>query len=609
MKILHKKSFHLIILSFLSLGFYFNTLFNQYALDDVVVITENRITKKGIDGIFELVSNDLMHGFLKNGEKTGLYRPLSLLTHALEYEFFGKDPFISHLINILLYTFLVLLLYHLLEEYFFKDQSPLIAFFSALIFAIHPIHTEAVANIKSRDELLSLMFLMISLILLFSFFRDQKKIYLFAGSLLAYTLALFSKESAITFLFIIPLALYFFSDSYDYNLRTAARHAAFFILPALLYVLVKYHVTGLSFNDHETILNTPYLYATAEQAFATKMYVMLKYICLLFFPHPLSYDYSYNQIPYINFSDPLFLIASAVITGLILLALLTLKKKNIFSFCILYYFAGISIVSNFIFKIGAPMGERFLFQPSVGFALAAGFLIYLFISHVNIMSAETRLTISFLFLSALTILAGYKTINRNQDWKNNRTLFLQDVKAAPNSIRTLTNAAIYSYNHELPEKKTLSEIKEAYRNIIARNEKAIRIDPLFTDPYVNLIFIYFQKKDLAGVESVLNLASENKIQTAKLEEAHKALSYEYVQKGHTWYQEQNKDSALVCFSKAAIIDPQNAEAHWNAGGLHLDLGNISQTISCWEKTLLLNPEYPKAKELLARVKRDFEGKY
>ncbi|MFA5783185.1 MAG: hypothetical protein WC868_13035, partial [Bacteroidales bacterium] len=87
---------------------YANSLFNQYALDDRLMITENQFTKKGFNGIGDILSTDSFVGFFgkqKNLVAGGRYRPLSHITFAIEYALFGFNPFIGHLINILLYAF------------------------------------------------------------------------------------------------------------------------------------------------------------------------------------------------------------------------------------------------------------------------------------------------------------------------------------------------------------------------------------------------------------------------------------------------------------------------------------------------------------------------
>ena len=153
-----------ILLFVLAFGLYLNTLPYGYVLDDKIVITENQFTKNGLSGIPDILTTDAFVGFYgkeKNLVAGKRYRPLSIVTFAIEYQFFGKAPFVSHLINVLLYAFTCLLLYQLMKRMFpDRKGNPWFLttpFIISLIFVVHPLHTEAVANIKGRDELLALL--------------------------------------------------------------------------------------------------------------------------------------------------------------------------------------------------------------------------------------------------------------------------------------------------------------------------------------------------------------------------------------------------------------------------------------------------------------------
>ena len=206
--------FTIFLLTFLLYG---NTILNEYALDDAIVITENTFTKQGFKGIDELFSHDSFRGFFGKDKKLvagGRYRPLSLVTFAIEYSIFGLNPHVSHFLNILLYAFTCLVLYKLLILLLHRNRrikKPyVIALLSTLIFIAHPVHTEAVANIKGRDEIMVLLFSLLTVLWTYHYIENHKFKFLLAV-IFFFTLALFSKENGITFLGIIPLSIYFFS--------------------------------------------------------------------------------------------------------------------------------------------------------------------------------------------------------------------------------------------------------------------------------------------------------------------------------------------------------------------------------------------------------------
>lgn len=161
-----------LVLFVLSVLVYANTFNHDFAQDDAIVITENMFTKEGFNGIPDLFRYDTFYGFFKTENKDklvagGRYRPLTLAMFAVEYQFFGENPTAMHIVNALWYGALVVALYicllTLLEQRAKWDKElsatmvyaiPLLA---AFIFAMHPLHTEAVANIKGRDEIITLL--------------------------------------------------------------------------------------------------------------------------------------------------------------------------------------------------------------------------------------------------------------------------------------------------------------------------------------------------------------------------------------------------------------------------------------------------------------------
>ena len=143
---------------------YFNTLKNDYALDDALVLNENQFVKQGVKGLKNIFKYDSFRGFFGTEKKLvqgGRYRPLSLATFAVEYDLFGLKPRVHHAVNIILYGILGIGIFYFLRnilQLFAVAHSIEIAFFTTLIFMVHPVHTEVVANIKGRDEILAMLF-------------------------------------------------------------------------------------------------------------------------------------------------------------------------------------------------------------------------------------------------------------------------------------------------------------------------------------------------------------------------------------------------------------------------------------------------------------------
>ena len=198
---------YLLFIVILAFALYGNTIQNGYSIDDDFVTTEkNQLVKKGIRGIPEIFATRYSEG---QGQTYG-YRPVVKISFAIEYELFGLNPHISHLINILLYALTGIFLFLLLKK-ILKKYNPLLPFIITILFIAHPIHTEVVASLKNRDEILSFLGSIIALYLFIKYTETNKIINITLG-VFFYIIALLSKLSTITFLAVIPLTIYYFTN-------------------------------------------------------------------------------------------------------------------------------------------------------------------------------------------------------------------------------------------------------------------------------------------------------------------------------------------------------------------------------------------------------------
>ncbi len=174
--------------------------------------------------------------------------------------------------------------------------------------------------------------------------------------------------------------------------------------------------------------------ATTAQRYATIGLTFLYYFKLLVFPHPLTHDYYFNQIPYIDFSDPKFILSFVINAGLLVYAFVYLRKKTIPSFAILFYFITFSIASNVLFTVGVLMNERFIYMSSLGFCILLAWLLLQSKDRFKL-SNNIVLGIFVVILSLYSV----TTFGRNYDWKDSFTLFRRDVWKSPNSAKIQTS--------------------------------------------------------------------------------------------------------------------------------------------------------------------------
>jgi protein O-mannosyl-transferase len=572
-----------VALGLIAFVFYVNTASNRYALDDPLVISENSYTMKGFSGIPGILTSDAFAGLpgVMGQLAGGRYRPLSPVTFAIEQGLFGTNLPVSHLVNVVLYCGVVVLLFLFFEKHLFKSK-PGLAFIAGFIFAIHPVHTEAVANLKGRDELMSLLFLIVSVTL----FCKGRTLW----SLAAFFLALLSKESGITFLAIIPLTSYFFLET---DWKTSLRRVVPYAILTAGYLLLRSSISGVASARSDEVLNAPFLFASSVEAFCTKVLVLGKYLLLLVFPYPLSYDYSYNQIPYAHPFELRFLVALIANVALVAAALLALPKRRLYSYGILFYFATISIVSNFVIDIGAPMGERFLFLPSVGFAIAAGSIAYRFASYRNVLLG---------IAAVLLGICGYETIMRNRDWKDNLTLFARDVQTVPNSAKAHDNLAV-ALIKDADATKDVRLKNQRFEEAIAQLKIAASIYPLYGDAYINFGVTYSRLGKLVEAGAALEKAKSIRPGARGVQANLLYLSQLYLEEGVKTVQ-QNPDKAQEYFEKSAYYNPSNAQALYNLGGILFVKGDTAKARDYWKKTLQVDPSHSEATAWLAKTQNN-----
>jgi len=573
-----------LFLLIISIALYANTFWNGFVLDDAMSVTNNKFVQQGILGVGKIFSTDSLFGFVGyvNDLQGGRYRPLSLLVFAFEKQFWGNNPHYFHLVNIILWVLTTLVIFNFLRKYIFKDKTD-IAFITSLLFIIHPIHTEVVANIKSLDEILSLLFLMSSVTLLFNYLTNKSRnIFLLITSLLLYFIALFSKEYGLTFLFIIPLMIHFFTViDIKRNLKLIIPFASLFIA----YFLIRYSIVGLNNTVSNLLQNNPFLYATPITKLATIMFCLLKYIALLVFPHPLSYDYTYNQIPIVGFGNPFVILSLIIYIGMFVYAVLRLKSKDILAFGILFFMVSIFITSNILIEIGALMGERFLFQPSLGFSIIAGYLIYLGLSKLK---RQYRTIGAALIIGLLMILGGYKTIARNAEWKSEYHLYTKDVLSVPNSAIANNNAGVAIINYT-DSCKTATHKTENYLLAISYCRKSNKIQRDFFDGYVNAAFglIRLGRYDEAADE--LEKLKKLNPNFYKLGNINTYLVNLFSDIAHKDADKGNLNLAIHHMEKAMTLDSTFIGTYNNLGILYCMTKQFPKAIHIYETGLKANP--------------------
>ena len=568
-----------LIIMLVAIAFLINaaTIRYEYTLDDPYFTTDNPFVREGVSSIPQFFTHAAYYGVFKNHDAS--YRPLMLTSFAVEKQLFGFNPQISHVINLILFCVAIFLLFRLLRRVF-NVYSPYIPFFIVLLYVLHPIHTEVVASIKSRDELLALLFTTLSMLQSFKYIDDKKMLNLILSAV-CFFLALISKESSITFVAILPMTIYFFR-----NEKPAAiiKATAPYLVMAGIYMLMRMSFIESDGEKVRIMVNNNALMAATNYAdkLATILFIQFKYILLLIFPHPLSWDYSYSEIPIIGFSNYKALLSLAVIGTGLFYSFANLKRKDVFAYCILFYCAGAVITSNLLVDIGATMAERFIFTASLGFCIGLVFLIVkIFKLDKANFSCATAPRVFFVMI-AISVLYAAKTVARNEVWKNNLDLYKSGVETAPGSWRTHYLLGV-QYTKMIGPEKNPEEKKDIFNKAIEQFNSSSAILPLNGDVYLlkGYAFEFAGNHDdsaIAAYRTTLLIDSSNRQAANNL--------------GGMLLRRNDLDGAIQVLGKIVAKDTTFIDALCNLGAAYGNKGQFKDAEKYYLMALRKKPDQP-----------------
>lgn len=634
-KLSQHKAFDAILVFALCFVVYGNTLGHDYAYDDAVVITENKFTSQGIRGIPDIFTRNTFAGSYEDVPLLERYRPLSLASFAVERDLFGPRPQVGHFFNVLLFAFdtwlLLALLRRLIAHHPDAESLRPVPLVAALLFAVHPVHTEIVANIKGRDEILVLAGALSAMIFVLKSLEGRRLRYL-TLAFFAFTIALFSKENAITFLAVVPLSLFIFRKE-----KVTGHLMALlpFALASVVFLVVRGLVlTGSAGSVPRDILTDPFALASRSQRFATVVFSLGAYLKLLFFPHPLTIDYQPFHIKLMDWGHPSVWLSMAAHLALLVTAVWGLRKRSLIAFGILFYLATLSLVSNLPFSTGTFMSERFMFVPSVGFVIVLARLF----SHARMQKALPA-RYAKAALAALLLLGATKTISRNSVWKDDFTLLTTDARTSEGSVKANMAAAVaYLTEANRAERESLRQdhrtrALEHAKKAVSAYEQNVEPGRRQGSSYHNAVMLLGNAYSENGLlpeamrsyrtligTSVQGQPLEEMIQTAinKSDDAdfrlHTTLDLaglvpdSFIFNYHLglFYGRDQHDLALsiAYFKKAVTIAPENADALRGLGHAYTLNHDLEKAALCFQKLAERSPTDPS----LLRTLYDLYGR-
>lgn len=461
---------------------YANTFDHRWVLDDWGVIPHNTLTRRGIPAIPEIMRTSYRTGM--DVPDHSLYRPLSKATFAVEWSISPDNPSLGHIDNVLLYALACFLLFRVMAVCF--PRSLFIPVTIALLYATHPLHSEVVANVKSRDEILGLLFFLLTLRSALAYSNGGNGRQLLPIALYFFA-ALLSKESAITHLATVPLALFFFSHDlgsqdrfsqarFSQNQVSRYRNVVLAMAaPAVLFLLIRAGILGqhqsgpCSVVDNH-LIGIPDLLTRRTSA----VHLLGIYLFKHFVPHPLVCDGGYATFDPAGPGDWKFILSFLVHAGALAYAVRSSQRRDLVAFGILFYFVTISIVSNVLLLIDTNYAERLLFVPSLGWCIVVAVLLDRLAAKLGPASGHGAVPLT---LTAL-ILLGFSTLTlaRNRDWHDEARLFSTDLKKVPRSVHLhLYLAGHLSSPGHLETLPDAAAVKAAIADAVAHLDTAISI--------------------------------------------------------------------------------------------------------------------------------------
>ena len=436
----HSKWFWVALLGFLiflTFGAYFKVLRAEFVYDDFGFIVNNKAIQSFVPFSKFFTDPNIFTGAQDNlGGKN--WRPISSLAFAIEYRFFGPNPFGFHFASILLHLLDIVLVYFLINK---LTNRAGVALTVSSLWALHPVLTEAVSWIANQSSLIFFGFFLLAILALL---KKQFWIsYSFFG------LSLLSKETALGGIFVIAVVFFIF-------LKEHWKKFAPFIGLSLIYLLARYEIIG-SMGDHV-------LRGSFWQNLLLAPVVFIKYITLSIWPVNLLLDYSNFPLP-ASIIDIRVMLGILFFVSLALLACLGWKKHlNNFSLGLVWFVAFLLPVLQVV-PFQDIVGERFLYAPLVGFFMAVvlGFnkLIDYVKSKFNFNLAATGKIIFGLVLIMFFVL----TLNRNNDWLNSENLWNSVIKIDSRNKRALQNLSAFYLQRGDAD------------NIVEFSKKLLEIDP------------------------------------------------------------------------------------------------------------------------------------
>lgn len=559
---------------------YVNSLNNGFVWDDDSQVLNNPFIKN-LHFIPEIFSRDAWGGGAH--PLSNYYRPLMNIIFMLDYHLFGFRAWGFHLVNILINALVAILIFLLIRR-LFEESGPsgsnlylLPSFIAALLFAVHPIHTEAVTWISGVPEISFALFYLLALYFFILGNKDPGFNSFKLISVVSFFVSALCKETALT----LPLVLLGYDSAFGQpfkNMPGCFRKYMPYLGAAAIYFILRFRALGglvpharrLGFNAYQYVLTAFFLFGQYVEKLITPLNLRIFYVF-----HPVTSIFAVRGF------------LSMLIVFIFLFLDIVAWKKNKMVFFGLFFFSATLLPVLYIPGLGnSVFAERYLYLPSFGGALLVAAVLAW--SRTILPKTGTALTvISTLLLASYSLM----TISRNTVWKDEVTLYSDTMKKTPeasligNDLGILymekgqDEKALELFNKAIVFNPSFSEVYYNRSIVLMRKgqmdealtdlNKAIALNPAYTDAYHNRGIVFMYKGQMDGALNDLDKAIA----------LNPAYAEAYLDRGIVFSQKRQMDLALKDFNTSISLGPANAMAYYDRGTFYLGKGDIKPALA------------------------------
>lgn len=574
--------------------------------DDNIYILQNELVKdfswQGIKNMFNPFQDFTM-------KVTGHYHPITLLTWAIEYHFFGLNATPWHINNIILHLLNILLVFYLI---FLLVESEIAGLIAAALFAVHPLNVESVAWITERKNVLYTLFYLAAIIRYVQYAKtkithpENKSLIqkYFITSIVFFLFDLLCKNQAIIFPAMMILVDYYYDGKF--TVKSILRSVPFFAIS------LAFGLIGLVGHYQGGMINQVPIYSAIDRIFMAS-YALVFYLVKMFFPVNLSAVYYYPDK--VNGLLPVaYYLSFFVIAALGVFILKSKKFRREFIFGSLFFLANIFLVMQLIPICTTIAADRYVYVPYIGLFFIIGKIYHHHIEEKKV--NEQYWKVFLIFFTIIILWFAIAVHQRSRVWKDGEVLFTDIINKYPKQslgyygrgtvkeARGDYSGAIQDYNNAIRNNATYIEayynrgnLKRKYlrdsQGAINDYTNAIRLRPAFDAAYYNRGITKYELNDLEGA----------------IADYTKAIAYNpkmvmaYNSRGFVRFQAGQYQEAMNDYSAALAIHPQSAEVYYNRGILREQLNDIENAFSDYSKAIRFNPDYAEAYLNLGNLKQ------